>query len=275
MPLTVRPPRCEQALPRRLGAIIPPPAARPTGPRSARRSQPPSAARQVGGIMRRLDAWVLRHGNGKYEQGDWVPMQDFMIPDDAGIQQDRREIKELVSLLLSRGRLGTALEVGLGYYGSTHFLWRLLFDRVITIEKSHERIRTFGTNMRSFHGRWVLDDRRSSFVIGMSYEPSAVQKTYQCASGGVDLLFIDGDHRYASVLTDWLLYHPLVKPGSLVVFHDALAKADGPDGVPEFLDRLARGMIDGRPRSLRTICHTKHLGLALYEQQEGKALAER
>ncbi len=222
--------------------------------------------RTVERIMEQLDAWVLCHGNGKYEQGDWVPLQDFMIPDDAGIQQDRKEIKEFVSRLLSRGRRGTVLEVGLGYYGSTHFLWRLLFDHVMTIEKLHERIRTFGTNLRAFHRRWVLDDHRSSFFIGMSYDPMTIQKVYQSASGGVDLLFIDGDHQYASVLADWLLYSPLVRPGGVVAFHDIALTVGGHYGVPEFLAKLSRGELDGRPRALQTICHTKHLGIAYYEQ---------
>ena len=217
--------------------------------------------------MAQLDAWVARHGNGTYERGDWVPMQDFMIPDDAGIQQDREEIKAFVELLLARGKLGTALEVGLGYYGSTHVLWRLLFDKIITIEKSPERIRTFGTNLRTFHKRWVLDDHRSAFIIGMSNETSTVAKTYQCAPDGIDLLFIDGDHQYASVLTDWLLYSPLVKPGGLVAFHDVALTVDGHYGVPHFLAKLSRGEIDGHPRTLQTILRTKHLGIAYYEQR--------
>lgn len=263
-----------------------------------RTMRPPAARQQrktVEHIMGPLDAWVARHGNGQYEQGDWVPTQDFMIPDDAGIQQDRAEIAAFVELLLARGRLGTVLEVGLGYYGSTHFLWRLLFDKVITIEKSHERIRAFGTNLRAFHGRWVLGDRKSAFIIGMSNETTTVQKTYQCvmggaapppaarpngpirrsaadtgpeiqaAGGGVDLLFIDGDHTYASVLTDWLLYSPLVRPGGLLAFHDVELTVSGHYGVAEFLERLSRGAIDGRPRTLEKIVRTKHLGIAFYE----------
>jgi len=244
--------------------------ARQVTPRQLRRPR-----KRLDAIMEQLDAWVARHGNGRYERGDFTPMEDFMIPDDAGIQQDRGEIQEFISLLLSRGRLGSVLEIGLGYYGSTHFLWRLIFDKVTTIEKSHERVRTFGTNLRAFCGRWVLDDHRSGFLIGMSSDTVTVQKAYQHLAGGLDLLFLDGDHQHHSVLTDWLLYNPLVRPGGLIAFHDAVMSVDGYYGVPEFLDRLARGMIDGRPRSLRTICHTKHLGLALYEQQEGKALAER
>lgn len=244
------------------GDVMNPP---PTLQRPARRK----GARSVGalrGIMEQLDAWVARRGNGRYEQGDFKPMEGFMIPDDAGIQQNREEIQGFVSTLLSRGRLGSVLEVGLGYFGSTHFLWRLLFDQVTTIEKSHERIRTFGTNLREFHGRWVLDDHRSAFLIGMSDEPATILKAYQHLSGGIDLLFIDGDHQYASVLTDWLLYSPLVKKGGLIAFHDVGLTVKGHYGVPEFLERLSRGAIDGQPRRLEKIIHTPHLGIAYYEK---------
>ena len=216
--------------------------------------------------MRQLDAWVARHGNGRYERVTFEPMKDFMIPEDAGIQQDRRELRDFVQRLLARGRLSSVLEIGLGYYGSTHVLWRLLFKKVITIEKSHERIRAFGTNLRAFHRRWVLDDGKSRFIIGLSHDASTVDKTYRCAQGGVDLLFLDGDHQYASVLTDWLLYSPLVKPGGLIAFHDAVMTVDGYYGVPEFLERLSRGAIDGRPRTIETIAHTTNMGMAFYEQ---------
>lgn len=234
--------------------------------RRPRRPKSAGGLKTLPRIMEQLDAWVARHGNGRYEQGDLVPMDGFMIPDDAGIQQDREEIKDFVSMLLARGGLGSVLEVGLGYFGSTHFLWRLLFDRVTTIEKSHERVRAFGTSLRSFHGRWVLDDRRSAFLIGWSHDPATVQKAYRHLAGGIDLLFIDGDHQYASVLTDWLLYSPLVKPGGLVAFHDIGLALEGHYGVPEFVAKLSRGEIDGRPRALQKIVHTKHLGIALYEQ---------
>ncbi|MBI4596917.1 MAG: class I SAM-dependent methyltransferase [Candidatus Omnitrophica bacterium] len=224
-----------------------------------------ASRKTTAGIMEQLDAWVASHGNGRYERSDWVPMDAFMIPDDAGIQQDRDEIQEFVDVLLKRQHCATALEVGLGYYGSTHFLWRLIFNRVITIEKSHERVRSFGTSMRRFYKRWVLDDRRSAFLIGMSYEPSTVQNAYQSASDGVDLLFIDGDHQYHSVLTDWLLYSPLVRPGGLVAFHDIGLTVKGQYGVPEFLRRLSSGALDGTRRTLRTIQRTKNLGIAFYE----------
>ena len=36
----------------------------------------------------------------------------------------------------------------------------------------------------------------------------------------IDLLFIDGDHSYAAVKADWDGYKGLLRPGSIVAFHD-------------------------------------------------------
>jgi len=36
----------------------------------------------------------------------------------------------------------------------------------------------------------------------------------------LDVLFIDGDHSYQSVSSDFFMYEPLVRKGGLIVFHD-------------------------------------------------------
>lgn len=36
----------------------------------------------------------------------------------------------------------------------------------------------------------------------------------------IDFLFIDGDHHYQGVKTDWELYSPLLKSGSIIALHD-------------------------------------------------------
>lgn len=36
----------------------------------------------------------------------------------------------------------------------------------------------------------------------------------------IDLLFIDGDHSYGGVLSDFRMYAPLVRPGGLIALHD-------------------------------------------------------
>jgi predicted O-methyltransferase YrrM len=36
----------------------------------------------------------------------------------------------------------------------------------------------------------------------------------------IDLLFIDGDHTYDGVRSDYSMYSPLVRRGGLIAFHD-------------------------------------------------------
>lgn len=64
---------------------------------------------------------------------------------------------------------------------------------------------------------------------------------------GLDLLYLDGDHSYEGVETDFRLYAPLVRAGGLVVFHDIVpdywtrygtrTKSDT-GGVPRFWREL-------------------------------------
>ena len=88
----------------------------------------------------------------------------------------------------------------------THFLWRLLFDEVITIEKNFERVREFGRNTKKYYGKFILDDKRSKFYNG-SNDEKIVEQIYQNHKD-INFLFIDGNHTYASALKR-VLYYPL------------------------------------------------------------------
>jgi hypothetical protein len=62
--------------------------------------------------------------------------------------------------------------------------------------------------------------------------------------GGVDLVFIDGDHTEEGVRADWEDWHGFVEPGGGVVFHDARATQPGGRGLPgptAVVDGLFRG----------------------------------
>jgi predicted O-methyltransferase YrrM len=68
----------------------------------------------------------------------------------------------------------------------------------------------FGRNTEQYKHKIIT-------IRGYSYE--VVCKVRNITSK-IDLLFIDGDHSYEGVKTDWDLYSPLLKSGSCVVFHD-------------------------------------------------------
>jgi Methyltransferase domain len=48
----------------------------------------------------------------------------------------------------------------------------------------------------------------------------------------VDLVFIDGDHELESCRLDWELFSGWVRPGGVVVFHDARQDKPGGEGLP-------------------------------------------
>ncbi len=217
-------------------------------------------------VMSELDRWVAAHGNGQYGPADYQPLRELEIYPDNAIQQVRAEIKEFIEEVVKRGLCGRALEIGIGYYGSTHFLWSLLFEKVITVEKSPERCRAFAHRYSKFcDGLWPTSDDRSGFIFGLSSDPASVRKAYDATLRQLDLLFIDGAHGYDAVLCDWLLYHNLVRKGGLIGFHDCATDDLGQSGVPQFLRKLENGEIDGKKYSLQRIVHSQHIGIAFYE----------
>jgi len=216
-------------------------------------------------IMNELDKWVHERGNGEYiPKTDSPELTNFGRLPDYGIQQVRAEIAEFVGVLLRHGKRSSILEIGLGFFGSTHFLWRMIFDRVATIEKNDLRIFEFGQNTRTFYGKWILDSGSALFT-GFSTEAPIVQKVYAQFRDGVDVLFIDGDHSYAGIIADWLLYAPLVRPGGIVAFHDMelyYAHDRGPKG---FFEDLEGGKLTyGKRFKIERIQHSKYHGIGYY-----------
>lgn len=58
-------------------------------------------------------------------------------------------------------------------------------------------------------------------VFGDSHDWETQLQVLKLLTGRpVDVLHIDGDHRYLGTVQDWCMYAPLVRPGGLVIFHD-------------------------------------------------------
>lgn len=81
-------------------------------------------------------------------------------------------------------------------------------------------------------------------ILGNSQDPETFKKIIDFC-GSYDAILIDGDHRFAGVLADWGLYHPIAD--GLVVFHDiagmGVRQKSNPEllvEVPEFWNGLKR-----------------------------------
>lgn len=62
--------------------------------------------------------------------------------------------------------------------------------------------------------------------VGNSHDKSIMQRADNLAP--FDFIFIDGDHSWNGVKSDFDNYFPMVRPGGCIVFHDIAAADDNP-----------------------------------------------
>lgn len=70
------------------------------------------------------------------------------------------------------------------------------------------------------------------------YSTNQVDK---CPDDSMDFIFIDGDHTYEAVRTDYELYFPKIKKGGLIFFHDSRMNRGGANfhvGSSAFVDEV-------------------------------------
>jgi predicted O-methyltransferase YrrM len=142
-------------------------------------------------------------------------------PSGVGAFQDRDELTRFVQLVSTEQPRRT-LEIGTGSGGTLYALaWAsppgaqlLSLDLRIYPSGRRALYRTFaeGRRVDAWEADSHLEETRDLVARYFDHEP-------------LDLLFIDGDHTYESVRTDYKLYAPLVRTGGIIAFHDIV---DGP-----------------------------------------------
>jgi cephalosporin hydroxylase len=70
--------------------------------------------------------------------------------------------------------------------------------------------------------RQLAPDKMDVHLIDGDSRSTAVRNAVERAAGGaqIDVLFIDGDHTYDGVRSDYLNYRDLVRDGGVIAFHD-------------------------------------------------------
>lgn len=77
--------------------------------------------------------------------------------------------------------------------------------------------------------------QKFEFIRERSFHYSSLATLRKLLEGReIDLLFIDGDHSYAAVKSDYEMYHPLVASDGLIAFHDIVE-------IPKHFEAWARG----------------------------------
>lgn len=129
--------------------------------------------------------------------------------------QDRDEFFSFIEIA-EKYNLNTIVEIGAEYGGTLRF-WDYLLGKgglLISIDITPQI-------------RWDIKQsgNRIEVVVGNSQEEIIRDKVGNLLNGrGIDLLFIDGDHRYECVKKDYENYSPFVRKGGLIAFHDIMLK---------------------------------------------------
>ena len=101
------------------------------------------------------------------------------------------------------------LEIGVQNGGSLE-IWSRYFPRARTLTGCDINPRCAGL---------AYDDPRVQVIVGNANEPATFQKIVQ-RSAGFDLIVDDGSHRTNDVVSSFLSYFPLLKPGGVYIAED-------------------------------------------------------
>jgi predicted O-methyltransferase YrrM len=153
---------------------------------------------------------------------------------------------EFVALMQAAVERAPRIVVEIGAFrGGTGFLLARVARRdatIVLVDDQFDELRQAALASFAQPGQRVVCLRGNSQTAEMKARVVAA-----IAGRPVDVLFIDGDHRYEGVSRDFALYSPLVRPGGLIAFHDIVPdrrSAAGADttgdagGVPQFWREL-------------------------------------
>jgi predicted O-methyltransferase YrrM len=148
---------------------------------------------------------------------------DFCLDRPILMTQVRSEILSL-GKLLQEAAPKRSLEIGTAYGGTLFFLCTLSPPdaRIISVDL---REGPFGGGYPRrkipLFRRFPTQRQRLHLIQADSHAPETKARVRRILQGDpLDYLFIDGDHTYAGVKSDFEMYAPLVRPKGMIAFHD-------------------------------------------------------
>jgi predicted O-methyltransferase YrrM len=152
--------------------------------------------------------------------------------------QNRWEITELVKRVQSL-RPATVVEIGTARGGTLFLLCRSAATNahVVSLDlPSGKNGGGFPVWKESIYRLFKKPAQRLDFIRANSHSQATVERLKKLLGGRmIDFLFIDGDHSYEGVKTDFEFYSPLVSPSGLIAFHDIMEnKMDAEINVHRF-----------------------------------------
>jgi len=160
--------------------------------------------------------------------------------------QSKTELSKLLNWIKQRPPPRAVLEIGTAR-GGTLFCWCALASPDATVIS----LDLPGGIHGGGYPPWKLSLYRCfagpgqaiHLLRGDSHNPRMLDRVKKLLPpGGLDFLFIDGDHTLEGVRSDYDMYSALVKPGGTIVFHDiCVARPEYNCHVDKFLNELKKG----------------------------------
>lgn len=148
---------------------------------------------------------------------------DYCVDRPVLMGQVRSEVLEL-GKVLEAAQPRRSLEIGTNY-GGTLLLWCMVSAPDATIISVDMPAGPFGggyprRKIPLYH-RFPRANQQLHLIRADSHSPSTKESVLRILDGEkLDYLFIDADHSYSGVKSDFEMYGPLVRSGGIVALHD-------------------------------------------------------
>lgn len=148
-------------------------------------------------------------------------------PYQISIMQLRDEIRTLAGLVKDN-RPQSVLEIGTAKGGS-FYIWSRHLDRtnkLISLDLPDGRFGGGYVEQKTEIFREFAPSKKMDFIRADSHHSDTYEEVSDLVDGGVDFLFIDGDHTYEGVKQDFEMYSELVREGGIIALHDIAPHPD-------------------------------------------------
>jgi predicted O-methyltransferase YrrM len=166
---------------------------------------------------------------------------NFVFNEIAGLikpNQVRSEISELIKVM-DRMKPKAILEIGTGKGGTLFLFCRIASEdgMIISIDLPGGEFGGGYSKPRKFlYRQFAQPLQKMHFLMMDSHKRETLDQVKTILGGKkLDLLFIDGDHTYEGVKSDFEMYSCLVRQDGIIAFHDIVpGPSENVGGVPQF-----------------------------------------
>lgn len=172
---------------------------------------------------------------------------DFALNRFGGFLRPTQVTSEILGLgnIIERLKPRTVLEIGTSK-GGTLFIWARLAAKdahLVSVDlPGGENNWAYPRWKEPLYRKFASKMQTIDLLRGNSHSEEMLAAVKEVLHGkDLDFLFIDGDHSYEGVRSDFLLYRSLVRKGGLIAFHDiVVGLPENVGGVPVFWREIKR-----------------------------------